>query len=65
MARIIIKDGQKYMLIGDKAIPFDSFDENGKPIIKVESKETPNDRGGKDVEVRIPCLKITGENKLK
>ena len=34
------KDGKKYLIIGNKAIPFNSLDKNGKPIIKVETEHT-------------------------
>lgn len=63
MTKIVEKDGQKYLIIGKKAIPIDKMGENGKPIINVETEETVNDKGGKDVKVKIPTLKIQGKQK--
>lgn len=55
---IIVNNGQKYLKVGDKAIPFDEYDKSGRPIIKptIERIERP---GGKiDVVVKVKCLKI-------
>jgi hypothetical protein len=56
------KNGKKYMRIGDKAIPFDDYDKEGRPIIKpkVETKEYPD--GRKDATVKIPALTIKGKS---
>ncbi len=61
---IVEKDGQKYIVIGDKAVPFNKTDENGKPVIKVESEEFTHPDGRKDVKVKMPALKVAGESKL-
>lgn len=59
MADIFTHEGRQYVRFGDKAIPFESFDENGKPIIKpvIENIEHPD--GRKDVIVHVPFLTIT------
>ena len=57
MPRIIHKDGQAYVVVGDKAVP---CDENG--VVKgVWSEKTPNANGGQDCTVHIPCLQIAAE----
>ncbi len=61
---IIEKDGKKYLLIGDKAVPFDKVDSNGRPIIEVKTEETINQNGGKDVKVKVPSLKVAGKSKI-
>lgn len=63
MTKIVEKDGKKYLIIGDKAIPYELTDKDGKPIIKVRSEETKNEKGGTDIKVFIPSLKVVGENK--
>lgn len=63
MNKIIEKDGQKYLVIGKKAVPFDEVDKNGKPKIKVESEEITHPDGSKDVKVKVPALEIKGEQK--
>lgn len=62
--KIIEKNGQKYLVIKGRAIPFSETDSNGKPIVKVESEEKINENGGKDVTIKIPVLKVAGDNKL-
>ena len=51
-------EGKTYLRMGDKAIPFEGYDQDGKPIIKpvIENIEHPD--GRKDVIVHIPCLII-------
>ena len=51
-------EGQKYVRIGDKAIPFDSVDADGKPIIIPIIENIVHTNGRKDVIVRVPCLTI-------
>ena len=58
---ILEKNGKKYIIIGTKAIPFEKFDTNNIPIIKVRSKETINKKGGKDIKVFVPLLKVVGK----
>ena len=62
MENIIEHEGKQYLKVGDKALEISSFDKAGKPIIKVESVETPNENGGTDVTISVPCLKIVGDN---
>ena len=54
MAKIVESNGQKYVMIGDKAIP---CDENGV-ITQCWSEEKPNANGGQDCTVHVPCLQI-------
>ena len=62
MSNIIEHEGKKYLRIGDKAIPIDDFDAEGKPVIKgVYSEEIPNDNGGIDCTVHVPCLQIAAK----
>lgn len=63
MTKIIEKDGVKYLILGNKAIPISGIDVDGKPIIKCQSQEIPNANGGKDCKVFIPCLTIQSETK--
>jgi len=58
MTDVFEKDGQKYLRIGDKAVPFDDYDAAGKPIIKpkIEVREHPD--GRRDTIVKIPALQI-------
>jgi len=58
---ILEKDGKKYLILGEIAIPFNEVDANGKPIIQVRSEETINENGGKDVKVFVPVLKVEGK----
>ena len=59
MSGIIEHEGKKYLRIGDKAIPIDGFDADGKPVIQaMYSEEIPNDNGGIDCTVHVPCLQI-------
>lgn len=59
MAKIIEKDGKRYLITDDdKAIP---INENGQ--IKVESEEIEHEDGSKDVIVKVPCLKVKQEQK--
>lgn len=60
--KIIKVDGKSYVRMGDKLVP---VDENGKPL-GVWSEETPNDSGGQDCTVHVPCLQIVcSKPKLK
>lgn len=52
------QDGKTYLRIGDKAIPFDGYDENGKPVIKPVITTVEHPDGRKDVTVHVPCLTI-------
>ncbi len=65
MAKIIEKDGQKYIVVKGRAIPFTEVDGSGKPVIKVESETKKNENGGQDVTISVPCLKVASKNKLK
>lgn len=55
--KIIEHNGQKYVIIGDKAIP---CDENGV-VTGVWSEETRNANGGQDCTVHVPCLQIAAK----
>lgn len=62
MAEIVKHEGKDYVRMGDKLIPVDHFDENGKPVIvAVWSEETPNANGGQDCTVHVPCFQIAGK----
>lgn len=63
MSKIIEKDGKKYLVMGNKAIPFNDIDAYGKPIIKVRSEEIKLPNGRKDVKIFVESLKVVGENK--
>jgi len=56
--KIIEKDGKRYLVIGDKAIPFERFDEAGNPIIDVKSEVIKHPDGRQDVIIKVPCLQI-------
>lgn len=64
MENIMEQNGKKYIIIGDKAMEINSFDEAGKPVIKVESEKIVYPDGRQDVIIRVPCLSIQGENKI-
>jgi hypothetical protein len=53
-------NGQHYLRIDDKAIPVEIVNGQPVPTIKAESVTTPNENGGQDVTVKVPCLKIVG-----
>ena len=57
MSNTFEKDGQTYLRIGDRAVPVE-LDENGIPIVKVESKEIKHADGSQDVVISVPCLQI-------
>lgn len=49
---------KNYVRIGDRLVEIDHFDANGKPVIGCWSEETPNENGGMDCTVHVPCLQI-------
>lgn len=51
-------EGKTYLRIGDKAVPFDRYDENGKPVIVPVIETTEHPDGRKDVTVKVPFLTI-------
>ena len=55
---IIEKGKKKYLKIGERAIPFDGYDKNGKPVIKPRVLRTVHPNGRVDVKITIPSLKI-------
>jgi len=55
---IFESNGQKYIKIGDKAIPFDDYDESGNPIIKPKIEKITHPDGRTDVKVKITSLRI-------
>lgn len=59
--KIIKQNGQEYMQIGSRAVPF-TLDKNGRPVItpKIERKKDKN--GKETVTIHIPCLKIKLSN---
>ena len=61
--KLVEKDGIKYLVIGDKAIPFENVDGNGKPILKVTSEIKKYPDGRQDVTVHLPFLQVVGETK--
>jgi hypothetical protein len=44
-----------YVRVGDKLI---EVDEDGRPVHECWSEEKPNENGGVDVIVHVPCLQI-------
>jgi len=46
--------------LGDKIVTVDRV-ENGVPVIKAGAEEVPNDAGGTDVIVHVPCVKVQSE----
>lgn len=58
-----IHENQKYVKVGNKAIPFEDTDENGKPIIRTTSTITKHPDGRQDVTIHVPCLQIAGETR--
>jgi len=56
--KIIKKDGKNYVQLGNRAIAFNKVDEKGRPIITPKIERTKNKKGGYDVKVLIPSLKI-------
>lgn len=52
------QDGQTYLRIGDKAIPFNGYDVNGKPVIKPVVETIIRPDGQRDVTVKVPFLTI-------
>jgi len=59
---LVEKDGQLYLILGDKAIPVEIVD--GTPQVSgVWSEQRPNAQGGTDCIVHVPCLDIVGEVK--
>lgn len=62
MAEIIKHNGKSYLRVGDKAIPIDHFDADGKPVMtQCWSEETPNQVGGQDCTVHLECLQIVAK----
>ena len=61
--RVVEKDGIKYLVVGDKAIPFENVDGNGKPILEVTSETKTYPDGRQDCTVHVPCLQVVGEAK--
>ena len=60
---IVKKNGFTYLVAGDRAFPFKKRDVSGNPIIEVKTEEKINENGGKDVIVKVPSLKVQGEQK--
>lgn len=60
--RIFEKDGQKYLRIGNKAIPFNDVDKHGKPIIKPEIIKTKTKDGKENIIIKLPALKVRIKN---
>lgn len=52
--RVFVIDGQRYVQIGDRAVP---IDEHGR--VNVQAEERPNENGGQDVVIHVPCLTIS------
>jgi len=64
MAKIIEHGGKKYIIVGDKAIPYNFKDKLGNPVVKVKCEEIKNRNGGTDVKIHVSTLKVIGNNKL-
>lgn len=60
MTQIIEQNGKKYLILGDKAIPYEFTDKHGKPMIEVKTEETKNKNGGMDIKVYVQTLKVVG-----
>lgn len=59
---ILTIKGKKYLRIGNKAVPIDHFDANGKPVIGCWSEGMPNAAGGRDCTVHVPCFQIAAKS---
>jgi len=55
---VFIRNGQKYLRIGERAIPFDDYDDNGVPVIKPKIERTKDENGKEHVRIKIPSLTI-------
>lgn len=47
--------------VGDKVVPVDHFNEVGVPVIKIRPENivrVPDGKGGVNVTVNVPCLKV-------
>ena len=55
---IIEKEGKKYVKIGNRAVEFEDYDENGIPIIKPKIEKTKHKNGKVDIKITIPSLRI-------
>lgn len=51
-------DGKPAIRIGDKVVPVSGF-KNGVPVIKAAAIEKPNENGGQDIVVKVPCLQVS------
>jgi ribosomal protein L21 len=60
--RIVEQNGKQYLIVDDRAMLIDHFDEQGQPVIKVETEETVHPDGRRDVTVTVPFLRVTAEN---
>lgn len=58
----MIIDGKKYVRVGNKLIPYNKVDKNGKPIIQPKIVKDKDEKGKEIVRVKIPCLNIKPEN---
>jgi len=59
--KIIKQNGQDYLKIGSRAVPF-TLDKNGKPVIKPIVSRTKDENGKEHVTINIPCLTIKLHN---
>jgi hypothetical protein len=60
--KLVEKDGQWYLVSGDKAVPVRIID--GKPVVEGAWGEyRKNAQGGTDCIMHVPCLTIVGEVK--
>ena len=57
MENVFEKDGQKYLRIGSRAIPFQDFDAAGRPIIKPRVEHSVKD-GKPVVTIHLPSFKL-------
>lgn len=56
--RVFNKRGKKYLAINGRAIPFDDYDENGRPVIKPWIVRDKDENGKDRVRVKVPSLSI-------
>lgn len=62
-SRVVQIKGKPYVVIGDKAVPVDYFDENGKPVTNaMYSTEKNHPDGRRDVTVHVECFQIAAQS---
>lgn len=59
--KIITQDGQDYIQIGERAVPF-IMDSEGNVVVKPVIEKSVDENGQEKVTVKIPSLKIKLSN---